>query len=619
MRLYELFQPIKRPLTEGGNVFQGKTSSIRREDIDPTLERYFAELKKLFPQKAKIFNTQNFVPLGSVGKKSVSGDIDLGVSSLNILDQEMSDKSISQWGVNPQEVAAQQEKLAKRARTATPEQLRMKAFFQLLAQKINNSTSDLHVDEKKVTPGNIFGLFPQYDSDGNSLDTGVQIDWMVGNLDWLTFSYYSSAYPEDSNVKGLHRTQLMLSAFQIAGLSFNHVSGVTDKETKQVVATTPAKAINLLNKRLNIKLNKSTIENYYDLHDALKSQLPNSQYNELIDIYLKILDSTRTDIPDNLQQEWVKRQKRLGLKGKFLPDTSALAKFRLTESGVAGANRVPSRDAFKIFLRDYEELISQFPGYQSMEPTGSYVSDPNKHDFGDIDLVIHIESDQDKKTVKQELAKFLQQQPETRVVPFSSEKHKGKRTYNAGELVSVRFHSDELNDSAQIDNIIALSKSEAQYKREFLNFEASKQGIILGLTKVATLESKPSELIKRLGIKVPPGLPKDQEWEFNLSPVELQLRKVTYEPGTYKQVKQEVVWRSRNMNDLQKLLHQYDLSASFVDLLKQAKKVVKNPRSPHRIKGLFKSMITVKSGEVGTPKGEQKIRAQEMIDRAFPT
>ena len=40
--------------------------------------------------------------------------------------------------------------------------------------------------------------------------------------------------------------------------------------------------------------------------------------------YLKILDSTRTDIPENLQQYWIDNQERLGLKGKFLPDVSNL-------------------------------------------------------------------------------------------------------------------------------------------------------------------------------------------------------------------------------------------------------------------------------------------------------
>ncbi len=662
MRLHDLFsvnQP--QPVTEGGHVFAGRTAAIAREHIQPTLEKYFSELQQVFPQKRDIFNLEHFVPLGSVGKKALSGDIDLGISSSDIMDKTMSAQSISQWGIDPEAVDAQQEKLAKRARTATPEQLRIKAFLQLLAQKINSAAPNIHVEEKKVTPGNMFSLFPQYDAEGNKLDQGVQIDWMVGNLEWLTFSYYSDAYPEGSNVKGLHRTQLMLSAFQVAGLSFDHVKGVTDKETGEVVATDPAGALQILNQRLGTDIDRDTTANYYALHGALKQSLTPAQYDLLIAIYFKILDSTRADIPDDLQQTWRDRQAELGLRGKFLPDSSQLAPLRvaenehtppkhnpvakhagkfnraathrdrkkdhkagrrkhgnhLEESGVAGAPRVPSRAQFAQFLADYEQLISQFPGFQSMKPTGSYHSDPDKEDFGDIDLVVHIQSDEDKAQVKRELVAFMQAQPETVIVPFSSSRHAGKRTYNAGELVTVRFHSDTVGDSAQIDNIIALSPSEATYKQEFLDYAAPKQGLILGLVKVAAQETDPTALFRMLDIDIDPELPEDQEWEFNISPVELQLRRVSYEQGTTQQASRDIVWRSRDMQDLERLLYQYDLDADFESLLAQAQQSVRNPRSGPRIVGLFRSMITVKSGEVGTPKAQQKIQAIKQITQAF--
>ena len=252
-----------------------------------------------------------------------------------------------------------------------------------------------------------------------------------------------------------------------------------------------------------------------------------------------------------------------------------------------------------------------------MQATGSYHSDPDKQDFGDIDLVVHIQSDADKAQVKRDLAQFLQAQPETVIVPFGGEKHAGKRTYNAGELVSVRFHSDSVGDSAQIDNIIALSPSEAEYKSGFLNYPAPKQGLILGLVKVAAQETDPARLFDMLGIDLDPKLPENQEWEFNISPVELQLRQVTYEPGTTKQVHRDIVWRSRDIGDLQTLLYQYDLDTPFEDLLAQAQRTVQNPRSGPRIVGLFQSMITVKSGEVGTPKAQQKQQALAQIQRSF--
>jgi hypothetical protein len=311
-------------LTEGGNVFAGKTRAIKMEDIDPTLERYFAELKQIFPKKAAIFSEQNFVALGSVRKKSESGDIDLGVSALDIIDKEMSDQSIASWGIDAKAVAEEAAALQKRARTSTPEQCRMKAFLKLLTRYINGHAPSLHCDEAKVTHGNIFGLFPQFNSAGENLGAGVQIDWMIGDLNWLKFSYHSAAYPKGSNVKGLHRTQLMLSAFQVAHLSFNHVTGVKDKETGEVIASDPDQALQVLGERLGFKITQADAEDYYKLNKLFKAKMRPADYDTMINIYFKILDSTRADIPDDLQDEWRARKDKLGLTGKFLPDTSAL-------------------------------------------------------------------------------------------------------------------------------------------------------------------------------------------------------------------------------------------------------------------------------------------------------
>ena len=286
-------------------------------------------------------------------------------------------------------------------------------------------------------------------------------------------------------------------------------------------------------------------------------------------------------------------------------------------SGVAGADRVKSREDFAQFLKDYEQVLRKFPGFQGMKPSGSYNSDLNKKDFGDIDLIVHITSDKDKATVKKELQAFFTRMPDTVIVPFSSEKHAGKRTYNAGELVSIRYHDDHLGYSAQIDNIVALDQSEASFKQEFLDLPAEKQGLVLGLTKIAAIETDPQRLFKNLGIKAAPLTAPNEEYEFNLSGVELQLRKVTYKPGTFEQIGREVIWSSRNFDDLRKLLYQYDLSADFDTLLAQAKKTIKNPRSNNRMAGVFSSMISVKSGEVGTAKGAGKEAALGKVKQTF--
>jgi hypothetical protein len=318
---------FKQYLTEGGNVFKGKTGSIDLANIEPTLNSYFAELKKLFPLKANIFDTKHCVPLGSVGKKPTSGDIDLGIDVKSLLDQKMSDESIKLWNIDPKAVKAESDSLAKRARSATPQQLRMKAFLKLLTLYINAHSPNLYCDEKKVTDGNIFGLYPQINPKGKKLPMGVQIDWMVGNLEWLKFSYYSAAYPSGSNVKGLHRTQLMLAAFQIAEMSFGHVGGVKSKATSEIIAQDPKTALKVLGDELGFPITANQAEDYYKLHSLLKAKLKGEQYKRLLKIYFKILDSTRADIPDDMQADWVKMKDELGLTGKFLPDNSKLKEF----------------------------------------------------------------------------------------------------------------------------------------------------------------------------------------------------------------------------------------------------------------------------------------------------
>ena len=61
----------------GGNIFKDYVSPISRQNIRPTLKKYIEHLEYVFPKKAHIF--KNFSPVGSVGKKAVSGDMDLAI------------------------------------------------------------------------------------------------------------------------------------------------------------------------------------------------------------------------------------------------------------------------------------------------------------------------------------------------------------------------------------------------------------------------------------------------------------------------------------------------------------------------------------------------------------
>ena len=70
----------------GGNIFKDHAKSIVRENIRPTLDMYIKHLGSIFPKKAHVF--ENFYPVGSVGKKEISGDIDLALDFKHLFDNE---------------------------------------------------------------------------------------------------------------------------------------------------------------------------------------------------------------------------------------------------------------------------------------------------------------------------------------------------------------------------------------------------------------------------------------------------------------------------------------------------------------------------------------------------
>jgi len=318
--MISLIKILNEIINEGGNVF-GTTSSIKKEYIQPTLAKFVAELKRIYPKVDFKFST-----LGSVGKKDESGDIDLGMS----VDQFMTkdgEPLLANWDIDKGEFDALYEKIRKRSRSASEVQSKLRAMLELAAIGIEKKSQFIDTDIKAAGGGSIFCMFPQFDEEGNELpEKAVQIDINVGNLDWLNFSYYSNTYKD--NVKGLHRTQLMLAMFQNLNMLFKHGDGIRDKETGKIVASTPQEAIQVLNNGFNIKLSQDIVNDYFELMDFIKEKLPKNTLNQIFDTYLKILDSTRADIPLDLQDYWIANQNRLELKGKFIPDNSNLTKYK---------------------------------------------------------------------------------------------------------------------------------------------------------------------------------------------------------------------------------------------------------------------------------------------------
>ena len=127
--------------------------------------------------------------------------------------------------------------MVKRARTAKPSEVELRAFLYEIAKYIAENSQIIKTDLKKVRPGQMFSLFPQISDTGEQKDVGVQIDWMMGNRNWLKFSYFSPSPTESQPLlKGLHRTQLLLAMFFAKDHSFKHVGGVFDRKTGKRVA-----------------------------------------------------------------------------------------------------------------------------------------------------------------------------------------------------------------------------------------------------------------------------------------------------------------------------------------------------------------------------------------------
>lgn len=299
-------------IMEGGNVWDN-SAPIKREYIKPTLAKFKEEFSRIFPIASKYF--EQVSALGSVGKKDLSGDIDLAID-------ESAFKNVDDWNLDPAYLTELFAKFKKRARTSTDAQIMKRAIIVAISEIVNKESKMIETDVKSAGSGTLFCQFPQFDENGKETDLSVQIDINVGDIDWLRFAYYSDSYK--GNVKGLHRTQLMLSLFSYKGHTFSHNYGVKNKESQEIVANNPKQAVELLNKEYNFNITEKILQNYFDLQDFLMANLKQEELHAVWNIYLKILDSTRCDIPEDLQPYWVEYQDELGLTGKFLPNNSNL-------------------------------------------------------------------------------------------------------------------------------------------------------------------------------------------------------------------------------------------------------------------------------------------------------
>lgn len=277
-------------------------------------------------------------------------------------------------------------------------------------------------------------------------------------------------------------------------------------------------------------------------------------------------------------------------------------------SGSAGGNRILRKDVQKTVQHYKKTVLNNYDKYEDSVITGSY-NTSSKTDFGDIDIIVQL-SALNKEEIKKDFAKFLISLSPNKIVPFKSIKYKGKRFLNTGEIITILYPIYGNKEYVQIDNIISISSEETNFKNEFLSLPAIKQGLMLGLIKTAILENP--HIINKFPVSR--ALQHNQEFEFNLSSSALTLRLVTLTQD-YKLISKEDIWKTTDWNIVLELLKQYDFNKSFESIVDKIKNTLKNKRSINRVKGIFNSMVSVKSGEIGTPKGSEKEYALNIISK----
>ena len=280
-------------------------------------------------------------------------------------------------------------------------------------------------------------------------------------------------------------------------------------------------------------------------------------------------------------------------------------------SGSAGGNRIPRAAVEKTVQEYIQKVLSKFPSFRGAKISGSY-NTGTKSDFGDIDLIVQLDSE-DKKNIKAELAKYVSSLSDDVIVPFKSDKYKGKKFLNTGEIITILYPITGMpGNFVQIDNIVSISDKEAEFKKEFLDYPAEIQGLLLGLSKVACLEEDPQDIFARMGIKNVPTLEPNQEYEFNLSSSGLTLRVVTLD--NFKETDRTDVWKTSDWSNIKKLFTNYKIDGTFEELLSDISSKLKNIRSKNRVRGIFNSMVSIKSGEVGTAKGDNKQKSLDKVN-----
>jgi len=193
----------------GGNVFKQKTQRINLEDINPTID--WLESITSLELHSNI--------IGSVGKKSSSGDLDMVIDEKN---KSVLIEKLNSWVTS-------------------------NGF--LLNEYLRKSGDNVHF----LTP-----------IKGDAKNGYVQTDFMISNDPiWIKFSMYSEG--DGSKYSGADRNKFLSALAKCKGFKYSWKNGLSDRSTGEFITKNPDDISNLI-----LGTNSNTLMSVETINDSLE-------------------------------------------------------------------------------------------------------------------------------------------------------------------------------------------------------------------------------------------------------------------------------------------------------------------------------------------------------------
>lgn len=235
-------------VNEGGVAL--KTDRVNREDVAPTLEVF----KKQVLSKIKHKSAN---PIGSTGKKSSSGDLDVAFDTDTSFDDVVA---------------------------------------KLNAMKLNNKPN------KGL--GVISVEFPQYTAEGKKNGKNAQVDMMMGPREWIEFSYYAPSEGE-SSYGGLHARGLFIAMMN--GATGHRVSPargffkVDADEKNKTYIQDPKKAVELINANSKQSWTVDDLNKPFEkIWEKCLKSFDKAQLKAIRDYFVEFMKRNKKDVPKEL-------------------------------------------------------------------------------------------------------------------------------------------------------------------------------------------------------------------------------------------------------------------------------------------------------------------------------